>query len=96
MHDLVHSLRLAAALPFGISCIMPGLISFIQFLCHLPLLRSSSAFPCALHTHSSNTLVAEMAHDDDHGKHPRKEDSSREPPPLLDVDHAGQSLGECG
>jgi hypothetical protein len=69
------------AFSYGISCRVQCLSSFIQFLRHLPLLRSSSAFPCPLCSRSSNTLVEEMAHDSDHGKHPHNEDSSRGLPP---------------
>jgi hypothetical protein len=73
------------AFPDGISCRVPGLRSFIQFLRHLPLLRTSSTFPYPLCSHSSNTFIGEMAHDGDRGKHPRNKDSShaaQTPPPL--------------
>jgi hypothetical protein len=42
----------------------------------LPLLRSSSAFPCPLCPRSSNTLTKEMAHDGDRWKRPHNADSS--------------------
>jgi hypothetical protein len=78
----------------GLSCRVSGLGSSIQFLHRLPLLRSSSVSLRPLCSHSSNTLIGEMAHGDDCGKRPHDESSSR--PHLPDVNGIRRSLGERG
>jgi hypothetical protein len=80
------SLRLSHA----VNCRVSGLSSSIQSLCHLPLHRSSSAPPCPLCSHCSNTLIGEMAHGADLGKRPHDESSSPPPPrqmPTVPGDH---------
>jgi hypothetical protein len=73
--------QLSVHLSHGIHCRVSGLASSIQSLRHLPLHRSSSASPCPLHSHNSNTIIGEMDHGGDHGKCSSDEGSTAIRPP---------------
>jgi hypothetical protein len=87
------------AFSYGISYRVPGLDSFIQLLHHLPLLRSSSVFPCPLYSHSSIISLERWLTMVSVGSGPAMKilaAGHAPPPPRSDAYGVGRSLGECG